>query len=233
MNDVGTVKTCRNLFDEVLNCLPSGFDFIKESCYIAGGAIVSTLQKTEIQDIDVYFRDENSRDKFVKLATSFGFNKTVNCYETFCSKLNLNVQFIVTFTGTPEEMIENFDFIHCKVAYDYVTNNVVYGNPKKSMSVIKAIYNKKLAINPGCKYPIRAIERMAKFCNRGYELENRFVLQFLPLIFSLNVLDQKVLEEQLTGLYGTRENSAKELSKQLHGMQFNNKMDNLLKGDSN
>ncbi len=41
-------------------------DWIKQNCYIAGGACVSNFTRKPINDVDIYFKTKEARDEFIK-----------------------------------------------------------------------------------------------------------------------------------------------------------------------
>lgn len=104
------------------------------------------------------------------------------------------VQLILRFVGSPEQIHENFDFVHCTCWYDPKEKEL--GLPKEalvSMMTHELVYT-------GSKFPLCSLFRMRKFIQRGFSVNAG---QILKMIFQLQELDLKnpdVLREQLIGV---------------------------------
>ena len=106
----------------------------KHKVFIAGGTITSLFNNQEINDIDLYFRSEESVMKFIsdiwedqiwiashtKKATQFTYpigNKSIN------------IQAIhFKYFGTPEDIFDTFDFTVCMGAFDFEKEEFVLHN---------------------------------------------------------------------------------------------------------
>jgi hypothetical protein len=108
--------------------------------------------------------------------------------------LSDNIQLIIRFYGSIDEIHENFDFIHCTCSYDYINNEV-----KLPERALEAIINKELIYN-GSKYPICSMIRTRKFIARGYTINAGQYLKMAFQINELNLEDIEVLKEQLIGV---------------------------------
>lgn len=111
--------------------------------------------------------------------------------------LSGKVQLVIRFYGKPEEIHENYDFIHCT---NYWTSWEKRVNLK--LEALEAIINKEL-IYVGSKYPLCSIIRTRKFINRGWTINAG---QYLKMCMQLNDLDLKdiqTLEDQLVGVDST------------------------------
>jgi len=108
--------------------------------------------------------------------------------------LSNKVQLIIRFYGEASEIHSNYDFVHATCYWESKNNNLVL--PAKAL---EAILTKEL-IYQGSKYPLASIMRTRKFIQRGWSINAG---QFLKMALQLNImdlLDVKVLEEQLTGV---------------------------------
>ncbi|HAT4354546.1 TPA: hypothetical protein I9140_001054 [Clostridium perfringens] len=111
--------------------------------------------------------------------------------------LSGKVQLVIRFYGKPEEIHENYDFVHCT---NYWTSWEKRVNLK--LEALEAIINKEL-IYVGSKYPLCSIIRTRKFINRGWTINAG---QYLKMCMQLNDLDLKdiqTLEDQLVGVDST------------------------------
>jgi hypothetical protein len=103
------------------------------------------------------------------------------------------IQIIVRFTGIPEEIHKNFDFVHCTNFWSKETGLML--NPQ----ALEALLSKTL-IYHGSLYPLSALFRMKKFLNRGWNITAGQMTKIGYEISKLNLDDMTVLEEQLTGV---------------------------------
>lgn len=111
--------------------------------------------------------------------------------------LSGKIQLVIRFYGDPQEIHENYDFVHC-------TNYWISWEKKVTLKLeaMEAIINKEL-IYVGSKYPLCSIIRTRKFINRGWTINAG---QYLKMCMQLNELDLKniqVLEDQLVGVDST------------------------------
>lgn len=108
--------------------------------------------------------------------------------------LSDEIQLVIRFWGSVDQIHENYDFEHCKCSYDYKTNSV--NLPVKSL---ECILNKELFYS-GSKYPLCSIIRTRKFISRGWTINAG---QYVKMALQLNELDLKdinVFKEQLVGV---------------------------------
>lgn len=108
--------------------------------------------------------------------------------------LSDEIQLVIRFWGSVDQIHENYDFEHCKCSYDYLTNSV--NLPVKSL---ECILNKELFYS-GSKYPLCSIIRTRKFISRGWTINAG---QYVKMALQLNELDLKdinVFKEQLVGV---------------------------------
>lgn len=108
--------------------------------------------------------------------------------------LSDDIQIILRFFGSPEEIHKNFDYVHCTNYWTSKDNIVVL-----NQEALETILNKELKYN-GSKYPICSIFRLRKFIKKGWTIN---VGQILKICFQINDLDLndiEVLEDQLIGV---------------------------------
>lgn len=108
--------------------------------------------------------------------------------------LSNKVQLVIRFYGSPEEIHSNYDFIHCTCYWVAKTGELVL--PAKAL---EAILTKEL-IYTGSKYPLCSIIRIKKFVERGWRINAGQFVKMVLQLNQMNLLDVKVLEEQLTGV---------------------------------
>jgi hypothetical protein len=108
--------------------------------------------------------------------------------------LSDDIQIVLRFTGTVEEIHKNYDFVHCTCSYDYVNEEVSLPN-----DALECIINKELRYQ-GSKYPLCSIIRTRKFINRGYTINAGQYVKMAMQLNELNLLDITVLKDQLIGV---------------------------------
>lgn len=107
--------------------------------------------------------------------------------------LSNKIQIVIRFYGEPEEIHENYDFVHCTNYWTFEGGVVLY------KAALEALMQKEL-VYVGSKYPLCSIIRTRKFLKRGYQINAG---QYLKMAFQLNQLDLTdvdVLEDQLVGV---------------------------------
>jgi hypothetical protein len=104
------------------------------------------------------------------------------------------IQLVIRFYGNPEQIHDNYDFVHC-------TNYWTSSDRKVHMNLgaMEAIINKELRYM-GSKYPLCSIIRTRKFINRGWTINAGQYLKMCMQLNELNLKDINVLEDQLVGV---------------------------------
>jgi hypothetical protein len=108
--------------------------------------------------------------------------------------LSDKVQLVVRFYGEPDQIHENYDFVHCTNYYDH-KEGVTTLRP----AAVESLINKELKY-VGSKYPLCSVIRTRKFIKRGFYISAG---QYLKMCFQLSQLDLTnidVLEDQLVGV---------------------------------
>ena len=107
--------------------------------------------------------------------------------------LSHNLQIVIRFNGSVEEIHKSFDFIH---ATNYFTFN---DGLVRNLPAIESILTKQLRYQ-GSAYPVTSIIRAKKFIKRGWNISAGELLKIMFQISNLNLSDPVVLEEQLIGV---------------------------------
>lgn len=108
--------------------------------------------------------------------------------------LSNKIQLVTRFYGEPEEIHDNYDFVHATCYWRSENNHLSL--PREAL---EAILTKELRY-AGSKYPLASIFRTKKFIERGWTVNAG---QYLKMALQLNEMDlhnAEVLEEQLTGV---------------------------------
>ena len=108
-----------------------------------------------------------------------------------CISLSNKVQLIVRFYGSPAEIHENYDFIHCTNYWD--------GDLVLRPDAMEALLAREL-VYFGSKYPVCSLMRVRKFVQRGWKINAGQLVKMAWQIYELNLCDPSVLEDQLVGV---------------------------------
>lgn len=108
--------------------------------------------------------------------------------------LSNQVQLIIRFYGTPDEIHENYDFVHCTNYYDGGSGELVLRK-----EALEALLARELRY-VGSKYPLCSLIRVRKFVARGWSINAGQILKMSMQLNALNLTDFKVLRDQLTGV---------------------------------
>ena len=104
------------------------------------------------------------------------------------------VQLIIRFFGNPEEIHENYDFVHATCHY-VSWNQTLTLKPE----ALEAVLAKELRY-VGSKYPVCSLIRTRKFISRGWRINAGQYLKIIMQAAALDLTDFNVLESQLVGL---------------------------------
>jgi hypothetical protein len=107
--------------------------------------------------------------------------------------LSDKIQIITRFYGTPDEIHENFDFVHCTNYWTKESGTVL------RQEALEAIMAKELRY-VGSRYPLCSVIRTRKFITRGWTINAG---QYLKMLFQTSLLDLtdiEVLKDQLVGV---------------------------------
>lgn len=202
MTDQGIKNELKRIFNVALSAFPPETQkLLLNKAFIAGGCFISIYHRENPNDIDIYFADEKAAKKFLEL--SHKFNKTEltrrrdseQAVTYYLPHYGYTIQFITRYTGVPLEVISRFDFEH--------THN--YYIPKSDKIFIKnigAMNNKDLIFNQNASHPVNALRRLSKFIGeRKFNIDDEEYLKISMSIAKLDFSDEKVIKEQLTGMY--------------------------------
>lgn len=109
--------------------------------------------------------------------------------------LSDKIQLVLRFYGEPDQLHENYDFVHCMNYWD----SKGVGELFLKSEALECLLSKELRYI-GSKYPICSVIRTRKFINRGWKINAGQYLKMAMQISNLNLNDVSVLEDQLTGV---------------------------------
>ena len=149
-----------------------------------------------------YIRIKNLKYDQVKLdIPSIGESREVNEDKLYQPKflsqnaisLTGDIQIVLRFNGTPEQIHKTFDFIHATNYFTFKDGLVT------NINALECILTKELKYQ-GSQYPLTSIIRMKKFIQRGWTINAGEMLKIMFQISLLNLTNIETLEEQLIGI---------------------------------
>ena len=108
--------------------------------------------------------------------------------------LSDKTQIVIRFWGEPDEIHENYDFVHCTLAWTSWERRV-----RTNADALECILTKELRYI-GSRYPLCSMFRVRKFIERGWTITAGQLVKIAFQINALNLNDYATLEEQLTGV---------------------------------
>lgn len=108
--------------------------------------------------------------------------------------LNGDIQIVIRFYGTPDEIHDNYDYVHA-------TNYWTSWDRKITLrtDALECLLTKELRYI-GSKYPICSLIRARKFIQRNWTINAGQYLKIAMQIHELNLKDFSVLRDQLVGM---------------------------------
>lgn len=107
--------------------------------------------------------------------------------------LSDKLQIVLRFSGTPEQIHKNFDFVHATNYYTFDDGLVT------NIAALESIITKELRYQ-GSLYPLTSIVRMKKFLLRNWKINAGEIVKILFQVSLLDLRNVHVLEEQLIGV---------------------------------
>lgn len=104
-----------------------------------------------------------------------------------------DIQIVIRFWGTNEEIHKTFDFIHATNYFTFNTGVVI------NTEALESLLTKTLRYQ-GSLYPVTSIIRAKKFIKRGFNIGAGELLKIMFQISLLDLTDMDTLEEQLIGV---------------------------------
>lgn len=108
--------------------------------------------------------------------------------------LSDKVQIVLRFYGEPDDLHENYDFVHCMNYWDHGKGQLVL-----KPEALECLLARELRYI-GSKYPVCSVIRTRKFIQRGWKINAGQYLKMAMQISELDLHDIKVLQDQLTGV---------------------------------
>jgi len=194
-------------------------------CMVAGGCITSLFTRHEINDIDIYFKDNESIIKALQSLDDDGtyILSSTNKAILFKEKETLFQYIHFKAFENAKDIFDTFDFTVCMGAFDFETEEFIFHD-----EFFKDNSQRMLRFNPDTAFPIMSALRVDKYKNKGYEISKMEFIKILLTINNLRINTLKELKEQIGGMYGI------DYTKAFEGIDENNfSMTNVIEKLSN
>lgn len=180
-----------------------------EKCFVAGGAILSAVTKSDVSDYDIYPKSTEAA-----IETIYYLMEEEGCFIVNISdraitlksndikndkdeRIIVQVMMFDEF-ATAERIFEFFDFTVCMAAFDCDTKEYVF-HPDFWIDVA----GKTIRFNPKTRYPLNSMMRLGKYRAKGYTLPtSEMVRMSLTLMTSALPTSWDELEAVIGGTYG-------------------------------
>lgn len=108
--------------------------------------------------------------------------------------LSDKIQIILRFYGEPDEIHDNYDFVHCTNYWESKSSTLTLRR-----EALESLLSRELLYR-GSRYPIASLIRVRKFIRRNWTINAGQILKMAMQVSELNLKDVGVLEDQLTGV---------------------------------
>ncbi len=120
-------------------------------------------------------------------------NYTAMYFSPNAISLSNDIQIVIRFHGTPEEIHKTFDFVHATNYFTFKDGLV------RNLPAVESILTKQLRYQ-GSHYPVTSIIRSKKFVKRLWNISAGELLKIIYQCSLLDLNDPDVLEEQIIGV---------------------------------
>lgn len=177
---------------------------------VAGGAITSLFCNRDINDVDVYFKSEESLVRL--LACFFGKEEywmtEVDAFSVHVHGLtqrsvmigkedNIHQLMWFKYFDSAESIFDSFDFTVCMGAFDFETEEFIFHK-----DFFKHNSQRYLKFNTGTDFPIMSLLRVDKYRQKGYEISKQEMLRVIFQCTQTPINSWQEAKEHIGGMYG-------------------------------
>lgn len=157
--------------------------------FIAGGCFKNIFNKEKVKDVDVFFENEmdfqNAKNYYENNEDWYLYyeNQKVVSYKRY-KKPEVAIELIRSTFGTPEEILNQFDFSITKFAYfkteeekETIGSDPFSETTTEAVTTYKVMFDenffkhlqlKRLVVEPDLLFPVSTFERMLRYAKYGY-----------------------------------------------------------------
>ncbi len=170
----------------------------KYECFIAGGFIRNIFTNSEVNDIDIYFRNKSSIEQLLmdEFRSNYLFCVTKKAITIEYEKKTLQLIFIDYYQDA-DSIFGSFDFTCCMGAFDFKEERFIFYK-----DFMKHNAQRVLKFNSKTLFPIISALRINKYLEKGYQISRKSVIEIMLSINALKIDSLEELTSQLGGMYG-------------------------------
>lgn len=178
-----------------------------ENCYLAGGAVLSLITKTPINDYDIYPKNENGLiraiEEFKDRGTCVNITNKAATFilndETDDDGRRRLAQIILgSYFPTHDSIFEKFDFSVCMAAYDF-DDKTFHTNEDTMIDIA----SRTLRFNHRTQYPLASLVRLKKYKAKGYNISKAELVKMALSVARAGMpTSWTELENTIGGIYG-------------------------------
>jgi len=172
-----------------------------KNCYIAGGAILSQVMRTKINDYDIYpFYQDEAWDIVFDIMDSQGALIIGISDRSVTLRSGDQVFQVITFKDfrIPDDIFESFDFTVCMAAYNVNTKEYTFHD-----DFYPDIATRHLRFNPKTNFPLASLIRTYKYKHKGFNPNRLELIKMAIAIGEANPLTSwDDVEQAIGGIYG-------------------------------
>lgn len=169
------------------------FNMDSETAIDQNNSFAISLRNLKNDQIKLYFNSTKGGLRVNEDVEGDKLNYTPLYFSPNAISLSNNLQIVLRFSGTPEQIHKTFDFTHATNYFTFKEGLV------RNLGAVESILTKQLKYQ-GSHYPVTSIIRAKKFIKRGFNINAGELLKIMFQISSLDLSDPDVLEEQLIGV---------------------------------
>lgn len=179
--------------------------------FIAGGCFKNIFKNERLKDIDIFFRNEDDfNDAWNFYDDMFGMPYYENDKVVAFKKRDGIVIELIRYTfGTPEEILQKFDFSITKFALYRETKPLITSDSIEDVDSFVALYHQdffehlltnKLVIEPNLLFPVSTFERTLRYTRYGYGLCKESKLNLIKALNNPNINLEELSGDLYNGL---------------------------------
>lgn len=177
----------------LLDKLTDDYKATKQEGEVLNNAYAISVRNLKPAQIKLFFESRSGGLKVNEDIKKEDYNYNVLFFSPNAISLSNNIQIVLRFHGTPDQIHETFDFVHPTNYFTFDSGVVL------NKEALESILTKTLRYQ-GSQYPLTSIVRMKKFIKRGFNINAGEILKIMFQVSELNLKDPDVLEEQLIGV---------------------------------
>lgn len=191
----GTIVLDGRVKQELIDELNTSFDYCKGTVdpIDMNNSYAISLRNLKDNQIKLYFKGAKGGLKVNENVKAEELNYTPLYFSPNAISLSNELQIVIRFWGTAEEIHKTFDFVHATNYFTFKDGLVT------NLAALESILTKQLRYQ-GSYYPVTSIIRAKKFIKRGFNISAGELLKIMFQISELNLSNPDVLEEQLIGV---------------------------------